>query len=72
MGCCLSRGPTWGPGLQPRHAPSLGIELATLWFAARTQSTELHQAGLKMHIFYLISILIHILSNYNRWTQDGF
>ena len=28
----LSRGPHWGPGLQPRHAPSLGIKPATLWF----------------------------------------
>ena len=31
--------PQWGPGL-------LGIELATLWFAAHAQSTELHQPGL--------------------------
>ena len=43
---CLSCGPHWGPGLQPRHVPQLGIEPATLWFAARAQSTELHQPGL--------------------------
>ena len=30
---CLSRTPYWGPGLQPRHVPWLGIELETLWFA---------------------------------------
>ena len=24
--------PNWGLGLQPRHVPQLGIELATLWF----------------------------------------
>ena len=28
----LSHTPNWGPGLQPRHVPWLGIELATLWF----------------------------------------
>ena len=30
---CLLRAPYQGPGLQPRHVPWLGIELATLWFA---------------------------------------
>ena len=29
----LSRAPNWGPGLQPRHVPWLGIQLVTLWFA---------------------------------------
>ena len=42
---CLSCGPLQGPGLQPRHVPSLGIKPATLWFIARAQSTELHQPG---------------------------
>ena len=36
----------WRPGLQPRHVPWLGIEPATLWFAAHIQSTELYQPGL--------------------------
>ena len=49
---CLSRGPHWGPGPQPRHVPWLGIELATLWFAAHTQSTELHQPGQRFSNFY--------------------
>ena len=43
---CLSCGPHWGTGLQPRHVPWQGIELVTLWFTAHTQSTELHQSGL--------------------------
>ena len=30
---CLSCTPHWGPGLQLRHVPWLGIEPATLWFA---------------------------------------
>ena len=36
----------WGPGLKPRHVPWLGMEPATLWFAARAQSTEPHRPGL--------------------------
>ena len=30
---CLLCTPYWGPGLQPRHVPWLGIEPATLWFS---------------------------------------
>ena len=30
---CLSHAPYWGPGLQPRHVPWLGIEQVTLWFS---------------------------------------
>ena len=30
---CLSCAPYWGPGLQPRHVPWLGIELVTLWLS---------------------------------------
>ena len=29
---CLLHTPYWGPGLQPRHVPQLGIKLETLWF----------------------------------------
>ena len=43
---CLSRAPYWGPGLKPRLEPWLAVELATLLFAARAQSTELHQPWL--------------------------
>ena len=32
---CLLCIPKWGPGLQPRHVPWLGIKLVTLWFAGR-------------------------------------
>ena len=42
---CLSRGPHWGPGPQPRHMSWLGIEPTTLWFAARAQPTGLCQPG---------------------------
>ena len=30
-----------------KHVPCLGIKSVTLWFTACTQSTELHQPGLK-------------------------
>ena len=43
---CLLHVPSWGPGLQLRHVPQLGIKLVTLWFTACAQSTELHQPGL--------------------------
>ena len=32
---CLLHAPYWGPGLNPRHVPWLGIELATLGFAGQ-------------------------------------
>ena len=32
MSGCLSCTPSWGPGLQLRHVPWLGIEPVTLWF----------------------------------------
>ena len=35
---CLSCSSNWGPGLQPRHVPWLGIEPATLWFTGRWTS----------------------------------
>ena len=44
---CLSCTPHWGPGSQPKHVP----QLATLWFTAGSQSTELHQPRLTCEIF---------------------
>ena len=32
---CLLHAPYWGPVPQPRHAPYLGIKLATLWFTGQ-------------------------------------
>ena len=32
---CLLHTPYWGPGLQPRRVPWLGIKLATLWFTGQ-------------------------------------
>ena len=45
---CVSLGPHWRPGLQPRHLPWLGGEPETLWFTDHAHSTELHQPGLWM------------------------
>ena len=43
---CLSHTPNWGPGLQPRHVPWLGIEPVTFLFTA-----EPHQSGLICFLF---------------------
>ena len=53
----LSCVPHWGPGPQPGHVPWLGIELATLWFAAHVQSTELHQPG--PYLFFIV-VVVHL------------
>ena len=42
---CLSHPPHWGPGLQPRCVPWLGIEPVTLWFTGWHSTTEPHQPG---------------------------
>ena len=43
MYCCLLCAPYWGPGLQPRHVPWLGIE--PVGSQASAQCTEPHQPG---------------------------
>ena len=52
---CLSHDPHWVTGLQPW----LGIELETLWFEACTQSTELHQPGLKRAFLWYVICIMH-------------
>ena len=61
----LSRTPYWGPGPQPRHVPSLGIELAILEYV----SLEEERSWLKYpfnfnktinSIKYIPSTLIHL------------
>ena len=48
---CLLCGAQWGPGLQPRYVPWLGIEPVNLWFAAHAQSIELHQPGQNLKFY---------------------
>ena len=43
--------PYWGPGLQPRHVPWLGIEPQPFGSQAEVQSTEPHQPGLGTYSF---------------------
>ena len=57
--CCFSQAPHWGLGPQPRHVPWLGIELATLWFTACIQSTELHQPG-RLNCFKQSTLMFNI------------
>ena len=43
---CALLAPSWGPGLQPRHVPWLGIEPATFSVhRSALKSTEPHQPG---------------------------
>ena len=74
--------PHWGPGSQPRHVTWLGIEPVTLWFAARAQSTELHQPGLILFTALFLSLTFISLPFQNlslkcnigalRWLLEGF
>ena len=54
---CLLQSPYWGPGLQPKHVPWLGIELVTLWFAGWHSPTEPYQPG-----------IINIVIYYKHWN----
>ena len=67
--------PNWGPGLQPRHRPWLGIEPVTLWFTGRH---SIHWATSGMYtvknliylfnIFINIYMLVPIIYMYNVYT----
>ena len=56
-GCLLST-PHWGPGLQPRHVPWLGIKPATLWFVDQRSITEPHRPGVRLCLFLYLSTCI--------------
>ena len=50
---CLLCAPYWGPGLQPKHVPWLGIEPATLWFTSRRPTHWATPARAYQSYFYL-------------------
>ena len=60
---CVLHTPHWGPGLQPRHVPWLGIEPMTLWF---TGWHSIHWAtpSRALHLFFIqyFFILLHFPS----------
>ena len=65
MGSCLLCASYWGPGLQPRDVPWLGIEPATLWF---TSLCSIHWAtpARATSTFMLTPYYLH----YNKfWNQ---
>ena len=43
--------PHWGPCLQPRHVPGLGVELTTLWFAGLLSVHWVTPARARKNIF---------------------
>ena len=51
---CLSCAPLWGPGLQPRNVPWLGMEPVTLW--PGVQSTEPHQPGRHLNVLLIVKL----------------
>ena len=59
----------WGPGLQPRHVPWLGIEPATPWFTGRHSTIESHQPGWKIVFFTHIYIYMYI---HTGWGKSRF
>ena len=59
---CLSSAPYWGPGLQPRHVPWLGLKLVTLWFTGRHSIHRATPARTLFNMFF-ISCSIFPLKN---------
>ena len=51
----------WGPGLQPRHVPCLGIELATLWFAGWCSIHWTTPA--RAHLFFIPNEMLFVFRN---------
>ena len=48
---CLSRAPNWGPGLQRRHVPWLGIEPSTFQFTGQHSIHSATPARAWKHLF---------------------
>ena len=55
---CLLSAPYWGPGLQPRHVPWLGIKLVTLWFSGQCSVHWATPARALYCVFYHIILFL--------------
>ena len=55
---CLSHSPNWGPGLQPRHVPWLGIEPAAFQF---TGQDSIHWVTPARAILYFNTLFLIVL-----------
>ena len=60
MSGCLLCAPSWGPGLQPRHVPWLGIEPTTLWFTAQHSIHWATPARTELHSFLWLNKISYI------------
>ena len=80
---CRLEAPCWGPDLQPRHVPWLGMEPTTLWFTGlrsihwATPATELHQAVYVHLLQFLFVSIIYIFfiffpSVFYNFLSTGF
>ena len=66
---CLSHDPYWGPGVQPRHVPWLGIEPVTLGFAGWH---SIHWATQQPEHFPYIFLLIYEYSLHVKGILKSF
>ena len=60
----LSCATYWGPCLQPRHVPWLGIKLMTLWLAGWC---SIHWVTMSRAIYFLITILASLTTVLYCW-----
>ena len=65
---CLLCTPYWGPGLQPRHEPQLGIQLGTLCFISQ-HSIYLATSARTKSIVFIQVILYQLFSTYHSVTS---
>ena len=63
FGCFLCV-PYWGPALQPRHVPQLGIEPATLWFTSWHSIHWATPARLSQYLKLLLVALVFLLAGH--------
>ena len=59
--------PHWGPGLQPRHVPWLGIEPATLCFAGQHSIHWATPARAGIHLFDWVAVVYSLSLLYVPW-----
>ena len=60
---CLLHALNWGPDLQPRHVPPLGIEPATLWFAGQHSihwATPARATFIYLFYYVLLTMLLQL------------
>ena len=73
----LSCTPNWGPGLQPRPVPWLGIEPVTLWLTSWHSVTEPQQPGLLFFwgtyvLFSIVTVPVYTPHSHQQYMRGSF